>query len=440
MRSGYRNDFLALGENGKTIFESALQLREALRLRKLQAVVHCLAIPQVNDTHERIDWYAPQEGAVITWAAANDEQRRHALDYLEHCQQQLHALSLRSQTANNKTMQLFGSLLPHLLRFPGQQHIYLVDNLPVITFWGFIRPEDSYSEGILASLRATLPAVQPVPVYVPEPEAEAIAEPVSESRGELTPPALSLPEPAITPAAPAVWREPAPVNVQPAAAEAKYAASGKLSLRTALLLSVLTCIAISAFALIFKPLFLSSPALSRNDKAGSLTLVSSSGQYKNFRQPETLPLRSATVVPAPVNKAVKKPQPAAVKVPKNALVLPENSIKAGSIKFLNGDWRIQPVSRNTHKSLPTIRYHFYNGKGKARVVQGKQLCIAALNPGLMPSGNLVIKYHGRANCEDGSHLTLPEIVCHQNVSGPAECSENAKDGTSTPVKFRKMRG
>ncbi len=59
LRSGNLDDFQAVGGGGQAVFESALQIREALRLRKQQAIVDCLAIPQVNDGGDRVDWYSP---------------------------------------------------------------------------------------------------------------------------------------------------------------------------------------------------------------------------------------------------------------------------------------------------------------------------------------------------------------------------------------------
>ncbi|MWL74710.1 ssrAB-activated protein, partial [Escherichia coli] len=70
LRSGNLDDFQAVGGGGQAVFESALQIREALRLRKQQSIVDCLAIPQVNDEGDRVDWYAPVEGSVSSWKAA----------------------------------------------------------------------------------------------------------------------------------------------------------------------------------------------------------------------------------------------------------------------------------------------------------------------------------------------------------------------------------
>jgi hypothetical protein len=93
LRSGNLDDFQAVGGGGQAVFESALQIREALRLRKQQAIVDCLAIPQVNDGGDRVDWYSPVDGCVTSWKAANEDDRYRALRYLENTLASVESLS-----------------------------------------------------------------------------------------------------------------------------------------------------------------------------------------------------------------------------------------------------------------------------------------------------------------------------------------------------------
>lgn len=74
--------YQAVGGGGQAVFDSALQIRETLRLRKQQAMVDCLAIPQINDNGDRVDWYSPIEGKAVAWKAADEEARFRALRYL----------------------------------------------------------------------------------------------------------------------------------------------------------------------------------------------------------------------------------------------------------------------------------------------------------------------------------------------------------------------
>ncbi|XOT97440.1 hypothetical protein ACMTAU_08905, partial [Alcaligenes pakistanensis] len=66
LRSGRADAFMALGEGGRPVFRSALQLREALRRRAGNFADH-LAIPQSNETGSTLDWYSPVSGQVVPW-------------------------------------------------------------------------------------------------------------------------------------------------------------------------------------------------------------------------------------------------------------------------------------------------------------------------------------------------------------------------------------
>lgn len=192
LRSGYLDDFLALGDNGQAVFDSAFQIRETLRLRKQQAVADALAIPQPNDEGDRVDWYAPLEGSVTRWAAASDEERSTALRYLDNCVSNVVSLTARCQQAEKTSIRLFGALLEKALQFPGSQHIYLVNGKPVITFWGFVNLNQAARADVLECLRAvaprepeftfipeeTMPEPEPLPLDIHEPEKPEPARPM----------------------------------------------------------------------------------------------------------------------------------------------------------------------------------------------------------------------------------------------------------------------
>ncbi|HBC83587.1 MAG TPA: ssrAB-activated protein, partial [Escherichia sp.] len=208
LRSGDLDDFQAVGGGGQAVFDSALQIREALRLRKQQAMVDCLAIPQINDDGDRVDWYSPVEGRAVSWKAADDESRFRALRFLESTLDSAAALSRKSLQSPKTAQQLFGSLLAKALQFPGVNHVFLVDGKPVITFWGFVDLNESAREDVLACLGEEEP---PAPIIeMPqesdvEEEAPAVAtfskadEPLLAAVPEMTtqqPPEPPQPEPA----------------------------------------------------------------------------------------------------------------------------------------------------------------------------------------------------------------------------------------------------
>lgn len=120
LRSGNLDDYQAVGGGGQAVFESALQIRETLRLRKQQAMVDCLAIPQLNDNGDRVDWYSPIEGQAIAWKAADEETRSRALRYLASTFESAAALSRKSLQSGKTALQLFGSLLEKATQFPAK--------------------------------------------------------------------------------------------------------------------------------------------------------------------------------------------------------------------------------------------------------------------------------------------------------------------------------
>ncbi|HGY5919728.1 TPA: SrfA family protein, partial [Serratia marcescens] len=182
LRSGSLDDVLALGENGQPVYACAQQLRETLRLRRQQQAADCLAIPQPNESGTRIDWYAPFPGKVTSWLAASDAQRAQAVRHLEHCLTTFRSLTEQAQATDHPSHRLFGALLAKAMHMPDPNHVYLVDDRPVLTFWGFIKPQAQSPDDPLACLRPIEAEVKvevekPAPIAA-APRKPAVVEPV----------------------------------------------------------------------------------------------------------------------------------------------------------------------------------------------------------------------------------------------------------------------
>lgn len=138
LRSGSLSDFHSLGAVGKPVYSAASQLRATIRRRYGQDMADLFAIPKRHDQGDVIDWYAPQHGSVVPWSAATPEERAEAVSALESARQRLTAESETLQAeAETSERKVFGRLLAQATHIPGEDHIYLVDGRPVITFWGF---------------------------------------------------------------------------------------------------------------------------------------------------------------------------------------------------------------------------------------------------------------------------------------------------------------
>ncbi|WP_312272810.1 SrfA family protein [Pseudescherichia sp.] len=449
LRSGDLDDFQAVGGGGQAVFDSALQIREALRLRKQQAMVDCLAIPQINDDGDRVDWYSPIEGRAVSWKAADDESRFRALRFLESTLDSAAALSRKSLQSPKTAQQLFGSLLAKALQFPGVNHVFLVDGKPVITFWGFVDLNESAREDVLACLREEEP---PAPIIeMPEErdveeDVPAVAtfskadEPLLAAVPEITsqqPPEPPQPEP-----------QPAPV-VPPAAVAAAPAPAPATKRRYGLWALPVAAVVVAAVA---APLLwphqpaehASTPAL-KTAAAPAAPQTIAPAPVEAEPAPvltASLPLHQAEVVaakaaPAPVVE--KTSEPTITAIPKDALVMDANQVKAGSTRFLNGSWRVMlDIKDEVTGKPPTLRFQIQNNKGTARLVQGNNIvCRSEIFSGLHDTGVLMIKSRGHARCSDGTRYPMPEISCTAGTSDVAQCSARYDAKTIVPLTFRK---
>ncbi|BEM89491.1 hypothetical protein SME46J_39610 [Serratia marcescens] len=408
LRSGSLDDVLALGENGQPVYACAQQLRETLRLRRQQQAADCLAIPQPNENGTRIDWYAPFPGKVTSWLAASDAQRAQAVRHLEHCLTTFRSLTEQTQATDHPSHRLFGALLAKAMHIPDPNHVYLVDDRPVLTFWGFIKPQAQSPDDPLACLRPAETEVEkPAPIAA-APRKPAMAEPV-------TPAPVAEPEPVPTPAE---------TVAPPVAARPRRRRAIWIGLPLMLLLggALAGWLGRSPTPPAPEPAPLAA-------KPQPVSPVKAAAPLPKLH----LPLAHATLMPPP--PAPVLPQP----VDKNALVLPPEAVKAGSTRFLNGKWRATVALKDpiTGKR-PSLQYRLNAGKGNAIIAYGDGVsCRVAVEAGLMQSGNLVINSRTKARCSDGSRYQIPEIVCRQGETGAAECTGRYDADTTYPMTFKR---
>lgn len=423
LRSGNLDTVLALGENGQPVWTSALQIRETLRLRRQTTLANCLAIPQVNERGDRLDWYAPFNGKVKSWLGASDHERRQALELLTLNQQDLQALSLRARDAENPAMRLFGALLSKTLQFPDQQYVYLVDGKPVITFWGFVDPQARSRDDALACLRDSLE--DELPPLLPEPPAPAplVVAPVIAPLIDVPPAAaepLIEPEPEVEEAEAEVIPEPAP-EPAPAAPPRRAFAVRPLML----LLPVAAVVAAGvAFWLHSAP---QPAAISVADVPVPVSKPPAV-MVKAEKLAATLPQTAATVIaaPAPVTAPVAPPDVVAEHTePAKAddLVMTTEDARVGSVKFINGTWRVTLRQTNLPTGKPpSLRYQIRNGKGTATITQGDNIrCKADVTAAMTSAGSMEVRSRYTATCSDKSRYRMPELVCKAG-DGIASCT------------------
>jgi len=437
LRSGNLDDFQAVGGGGQAVFESALQIREALRLRKQQSIVDSLAIPQVNDEGDRVDWYAPTEGNVISWNAADEDARFRALRLLESTLSSVESLSKKSLQSPKTAQQLFGSLLSKAFQFPGENFLFLVDGKPVITFWGFVNLNENARDDVLDCLRESLrPVVVPAPVEEPEPE--PVAEIVFEKADEpliaapamvnITPDDLYTAQPA--PVVIAKEPEPEPVPQPPVAIKKRRFPLWPLPVAAVVVAAVAAPLLWQKQAPTVEPVKVAVAApVAIAPKP--LAAVEPLAMNLPLHQAEVRAVKAAEPVPA---------EPVVITaIPKEAMVMEAGQVKSGSTRFLNGSWRVMlDVTDPITGKPPSLRYQIQNNKGVARVVHGDNIvCRTEIFSGLHSNGELMIKTRGNARCSDGSRYPMPEITCKAGTNDVAECSARYDAKTVVPLTFRK---
>ncbi|KHN52230.1 SrfA family protein [Pectobacterium fontis] len=457
LRSGSLDDFLALGENGQPVYASALQLRETLRLRKQQQIADCLAIPQPNEHGDRIDWYSPLDGKVTSWIAASEEEREKALSLLETYQTAVADISQRAQNAEKAGQKLFGVLLAKAIQFPGANHVYLVDGKPVLTFWGFVNLDKKSRLDALDCLRPVVKEIEPI-FAAPAPVASTPTLPLVDT--EPKPEPLPIVQPESVEPTPAVaatplarppffrlwWLLPAAALLAILSLQIRGCMSGQDEKTT------------SELAATVKPekrVLPSSTPVETAPQQESIPVppVAEKEIVKAAEPVVPTPPAAVTAVsetPAveaakPETSVVPQAEPAVEQVPaipagKDDLVMPADAVKVGSIKFLNGNWRVivdgkAPITGRP----PSLRYQIQNGKGTARITHGDGVtCRANIEAGLMSSGNLIINSRSGARCSDNSRFQMPELVCKQGAAGAAaECIGRYDENTVFPMTIKR---
>lgn len=451
LRSGSLDDILALGENGQPVYASSLQIREALRLKKQQPIADCLAIPQLNEQGDRIDWYAPIEGKVTSWIAASTTERKSAIKQLAACLSSANELCQRAQKSDNAAQRLLGVLLAKTLQFPDPNHVYLVAGKPVLTFWGFVGQDQKTRTDPLDCLRQTAEAIEPA--FTPLSAAPSASV---TSSAPIIPPVAATAEPVPqADIAAAILPAPAAESTPPATAEKKNARWWRLSWILPVLALIIALIV--QFSGGMPETTSAAPALKP-------AVVAEDKTAEEKAEPEQAPQvqQAAPVVSRPVTKVIQpaiEPQlpldnatitpPAPVVAEpvaeltaaqiKSALILPSDAVKVGSTAFLNGNWRVSPdIKAAQTGKAPSLKYQIKNGKGTVKITHGDNVtCQANITAGLMKSGNLVINSRYRAQCSDGSKYQMPEIVCKQGVTGIADCKGRYDANTTLPMTMKR---
>ena len=159
--------YRALGLAGDPVWRAAGQLRAAIAQRLSRKHADLLAVPEVDPTGRRIDWYAPFEGQVRKLSELDEGERQAILNDVHRLHSEITGLADSMDEPQRSTAERnFARLLRHALTAPGEDTLYVVDGKPVMTFWGF--SADANLPGVFLASPPVTPRPNVGPRVMPE--------------------------------------------------------------------------------------------------------------------------------------------------------------------------------------------------------------------------------------------------------------------------------
>lgn len=450
--SGRLGDFRPLGALGRTVVSAAPQLRTGVRRRIDAQAAEMLAIPQVNETGETVDWYAPIPGPVVPWSAGTEDERRAgavaAKEFREHLLAQSRTLIAGNPRGDDE---VFARLLPLTPMIPAESFIYLVDGKPVLTYWGFhpldgpqdldvIRdlPLDTAAPGPAAPAPMA-PAAVPVAIAPHRPWWRWLAwllglllallllllllrgcGLVPWSMPDVAIPHFGIMEPdaprreGATPAVPAVPAivPPRGDTLLPEPVDAVPITPGVTPGGTAAGAATMEA---EVPAL---PTTVPAPDAPTADADGN-------GQAPPV-DPESPPESPDATPPAPELPAETAPpaigEPAAGEPPGQGLSIPEDARADGTVDFLDGRWRSRTSLMDSRTGRPLdVEYEFSDGEGTSTITRSDGVACRAPVQARMTDGTLELVQTGPAACPDGTAFDASRVECTPDQDGRAQC-------------------
>ncbi|HCR96552.1 MULTISPECIES: SrfA family protein [Halomonas] len=461
LHSGKTDQYRALGETGQPVFHSALQLRKTIA-RRLKGKERHLAIPQRDQQGEGVDWYSGIPGDVVPWKNATEGEREDARIQLESFKKEIQAVEMPGD-GQGGDHEVFARLVKWSCHFPDENHVYLVDGTPVLTFWGFIHPEaDRHANPLQCLYPETEPAQAPAPISpplaplaaaVPSNEPTAVkprpwwrrlwwllplalllglllllglkrcSTPPLEPKVELSLPTVQTPSFAV-PQLPSQGLNTWPFSIGP---KNLALPNGVFGLN-------------AGASMPAQGSSTGTPAIALSDNSLANTMPSQSNMDLALSEPlppvSELPVNalSPSATEPPAGRANTAQSPTALPEPLN---LPANT-PDGTAAFLDGNWQGAGVMDSQSGQPLQVRYAFNQGEGQMFIRRGGQAGVMCSGPvtAVMQSGELQVEAQERARCEDGSNYEMPRVECHQNEGEMADCAASYDD-EPFPMRLQK---
>ena len=486
LQSGSLRDYQPLGADGNPVYQSAPQLRAAIRRTLGEDVADIFAIPQRSEDGSRLDWYAPHGGTIVPWSSATPEEQSQAKQQLLAVSERIQETSRLMQAENDSERQVFGRLLEYVTRVPGDANVHLVDGRPVLTFWGF------HEHGARADHDALLllPVMEPAAAAVaPSSAAVVQVDPgrrrrfswwwlllpllllllllaflllrgcVPGSLSGLGLPDLGLPDFSGPSHELTTEQEPAVEDARPP--EARDGVNADLGDVTGpdTALPELPADGMAPAAVPQEDV--SEDPSSDADEMLPDTAVPDelpAGEEGRDEQPadeqpgEDKPIdeqpNAETIDVPPSDEQAADDQaptesgPIVPPVPQDSsepLVIPPEAVKGGSTDFLNGRWSADSGLMDRTGRPVDVEYEFKRGKGVARYRRSNGVVCEGPTSAAMDGSQLVITDTDNIVCQDGVRFRKSRVECKIGEGGLADCSGSYATGDRFAVGMNKAK-
>lgn len=136
--SGFLSDYEPLGVNGDPVYRAATQIRTLLAKDLGENVANLFATPLRDDRNNAIDWYSAEKGQITPFNAFSTGEQASFTQEIKDKLARVEDLGRRlSSNPKNQTAQTYAGLLKSIQNYPDASQIFIVNNHPVIAFWGF---------------------------------------------------------------------------------------------------------------------------------------------------------------------------------------------------------------------------------------------------------------------------------------------------------------
>ncbi|WP_445682644.1 hypothetical protein [Radicibacter daui] len=417
-----------IGIHGQPVADSHIQLKAAVSQRFGARHAAIFSRPDQDARDESIRWVSEAFGTARRWSELSPEEQTRTAMALEEIRADLagYANEIRSSSHDPSALS-FAALIESAVAIPSFEHIHLVGDQPVLSFWGFRSANgDVVTRFVLpsgavagqaasgpATLAAQLAATSPwwrrwllplllllalllawlllarsctVPIELPAVPlpSNPQASPAAPDAVTLTPPQTGPAGTLTLPSAPAGEGSGPAVNDLPAVVDPQAADP-------------------------------TSPPPAPPDPAQDT--------------PNTPPVPST---PAPeAAPATVPPPPSPDAPPGEAMQIPPDAAAEGNVAFLEGLWRSQRglIDNSTGEAL-TQYYRFgADGQGETIIRRADGSECKAPAVGSFRNGQLVLEEQGNLTCPDGRTYDQSHIQCGRTASGLTSCDGINPDGS-----------